>query len=329
MLSSVQSLKQFLEVDSADVTNDDKLSQALAASDAAIKNYVKRGLEAAVLVEYPLLRNGAEALVLNETPVLSYRLTGNIISGQPTITGLSSTAGLLVGMPALQALSINNSPTTQPFPNNAVIGSVDSSSQVTMTANATATLTGIPFIFGLAVWLDMAGDYGDGIGSDPTGPFGPSTLLYAGRDYTLQRDQPDGTSKSGKLTIKGYPFGGLGTGWGFDMGGAYGMYGLGAGMGMQGPLSTRTRPQWPAYPPGCVKVVYAGGYTAIPADLTQACNQLAAWFFENDDAGGLQKQSESFQGYNASVAQAVDWLKSEGALGETRRILSRYRRVPI
>ena len=341
MLSDYVQLKNALSIPDSDLTQNAQLQQAVVAADAAVKQYCKRqSLETSVLVEYPLLRNGAEALVLNETPVRCYTLTGNITNGAATITGLSSTSNLVVGMPVLQAISQNNPVTTQPFPNGVTILSVDSSSQVTLTGNCTAaSQSGLPFVFGLAMWIDFEGSYGDGIGSSSDGPFGTATLRYLGRDYSLQRDQPDGTSKSGKLTCL-IGFWGLssiaGSGWGWGWAG--GGYGWSANGNI--PLSVGLKPQYPTFPPGSVKVVYCAGLgvgatapdgqlptnTTIPADLTAATNMLAAWIYNNTDSGGIQYQSESYQGYNESVAQAVDWLKTEGDLGHARRLLSRYRR---
>lgn len=336
MLSDIVQLKTFLSIPLDDTSQDGTLGQLLGAADAAVKRYCKRLLETQVIVEYPLLRNGGEALTLEQTPVLSYRLTGNIQNGQPTITGLSSTSNLIAGMPVLQAIG-SNGPATQPFPNGVTILSIDSATQVTLTGNATATQTGVPFIFGLALWYDPQGSYGDGIGSDPTGPFGETSLLRAGLDYALQRDQPDGSSKSGKLTRLASAFGFLG------MAGDWGSFGSAwGGLQSRGTLSGPLKPLWPSFPPGSVKAVYAAGLgqgsgagtllpsnTTIPADLTSAVNAVAAWMFNNADTGLVQIQSENFQGYGSSLAQALDALKSEGELGTTRQTLSHFRKVTI
>lgn len=327
-----------------DTTLDAKLVQCLTAADATVKRYCKRLFETQVIQEFPLARGGGEALVLQETPVLCYRLNGTIISGQPTITGLSSTSNLFAGMPVLQAIGTANNATTQPFPNGVTIASVDSASQVTFTGNATQTLTNVPFLFGLAVWLDMRGSYGDGVGSDPSGPFGPLTLLNAGLNYALQRDQPDGSSKSGKLTRLGSLIGPLG------MGGAWNSYGSAwGGFAGRGTLTSPLPPLWGKWPPGSVKVVYAAGLgygaaapsaaqplggklpetTTLPYDLTMAVNAVATWMWRNVDSGLIQMQSESFQGYNASLATAVDALKTDSELGSTRQILSRFRKVAL
>lgn len=322
MLSDIVQLKNFLSISLSDTSQDNTLNALLSAADAAVKRYCKRDFEKTIYTEYPFRLNG-EAVVLEQTPVLSYRLTGAVTNGLPTITGLSSTSNLLVGMPVVISFSPNRQ-TTQPFPNGATILSIDSSSQVTLTGNATYTLASATVIFGLSLWMDPSGSFGDGLGTDPAGPFGSTTLLYPGLDYALQRDQPDGTSKSGKVIRLASAFGLAG------MGGAWGVYGSAwAGLQARGTLSGPLPPLWPKYPPGSLKVVYAAGLTSIPADLTAAVNAVAAWMFRNADTGLLQISSEGFQGYSSSVAQAGDALKSDADLGSTRQLLSRWRKVAI
>lgn len=343
MLTDYQTVKEAIGVPSTDTSQDAKIQLLTSAADAVVKQYTKRNLETqAGIVEYPLLRNGAESLVLQETPVLCYRLNGNITNGSPTITGLSSVSNLLVGMPVIQAFG-QNGPATQPFPNGATIQSIDTTNiAVTLTGNCSAaTQSNVSFIFGLALWLDIRGNFGDGIGSDVSGPFAASTLRYLGRDYSLQRDQSDGTSMSGKLTYL--------SGWwglsGAGIGGAWGWNGLSGYGWMDGggvPLSAQPRPQYPSYPPGCVKVIYAAGYgigatmcgqmppnTTIPADLTAATSLLAVWMWNNADTGGMLISNESYQGYSSSIAPAIDALKTAAELGSIRQILSRYRKVAV
>lgn len=436
MLSDLTALHAYLSVPTSETAQDSTFLGALLAADATAKHYCKRLFETQIVQEFPLLRGGGEALVLEQTPVLSYRQNGTIANGSPVITGLSDTSRFFVGMPVVQAVGPQYTSTTQPFPNGVTIQSVDSAAQVTLTGNATTSLSGVPFVFGLAVWLDLQGSYGDGVGTDPSGPFGPLTLLNAGLDYSIQRDQPDGSSKSGKLIRGSSLVGALG------MGGNWSPYGSAwGGFAGRGTLTTPLPPLWPRYPPGCVKVVYAAGLgtwlapppaptlatattggtlpaatysvlvtytnaygetlgsytstitttgttstltitsppatsltvgnatgwngyvngvlqnatptaigtnltltsvattgagvpnantaTRLPAELTQAVNAVAAWMLRNADSGLQQYQSESFQGYSASLAPAVDALKSGSELGSVRDMLSRFRKVVI
>jgi hypothetical protein len=63
--------------------------------------------------------------------------TGNTTSGSPVLTGLSSTAGIQAGFPV----------TGTNIPAGAVVISVDSATQITISANATGTGSGITFTF--------------------------------------------------------------------------------------------------------------------------------------------------------------------------------------
>jgi hypothetical protein len=306
----------------SDVTQDDRLSLFLFASDAAIKKYVKRNLELSIVTEYPY-RLGGEAIVLEQTPVQSYRVVGSISSGSAQITNLVSTTNLLVGMTAIVASNSNQ--TVQPFPNAATIISVDSTTQVTMSAAATANVPSVPINFGCSVWYDPNGGYGDGPGTNPGGPYAAPSLLLPGIDYSLQRDSADGmTSNSGKLIRLASVFAFLG------MGGAWNPYGsTWGGLNERATLSAPLKPLWPNWPPGSIRVMYAAGYTSIPQDLTTACNGLATWMWRNAVSGLIQMSRSSFNGYSASIIQAMDWLKAEGELGGVRAILSHYRKVAI
>lgn len=337
MLCDLPTVKTFLNIPASDNTQDATLSLLLPAADQVVKRYCLRLLETSVILEYPRLRGGAEALVLEQTPVLCYRQTGNLVNGQATITGIPSTSNLLVGMPVLQAVS-SNGPAVQPFANGTVIASVDSATQVTASSVCTAaTQSGVPLVFGLAVWFDPLGSFGDGIGSDPAGPFAASALLRAGMDYSLRRDQPDGSSKSGMLIRLGSTFGYLGMSGSWGGCGNY-WSGLQSRCSLSGPLP----PLWPPYPHGSIQVQYAAGLgfgapvggvlpadTTLPADLTLATAALTAWMLRAAETGLMQVQSESFGGYSVSVASAVDALKTASELGSTRQILARYRRVAL
>lgn len=329
-LSSLENFEIFLGQSNdgcgCDTSNDTQLSLALAAASAAIQKYCKRDFFRTNRVEYPF-RLGGEAIVPLQPPVLSYRLTGNITNGQPTITGLSSTSNLIVGMTAIVASGANQQ-TTQPFPNAAGIVSVDSSSQVTMSGNATQNVSGATVIFGLSMWADPNGVFGDGPGTDPTGPFGPTTLLYPGIDYSLQRDASDGmTSKSGKIIRLGGTFGFLG------MAGAWTPFGgTWSGLNARGTLTANLKPLWPNWPPGSIRILYCSGFATIPQDVQAACNGLAAWILRNATTGLVQVQSESAS-FGASLSIGVESataaIGSIPALGSVRSLLRPWRIVSI
>jgi len=339
----LNTLKIFIGIPASDSSQDAKLSAILYAADQVVKKYCKRLFETAQYVWYPPEpRLGGEAIVVEETPILCYLSTGTITSGQATITGLPDTSKLLVGMTATVAAQSNQ--TVQPFPNAATIVSIDSSSQVTMSGNATANVPNVPILFGFSMWFDPNGSFGMGPGTNPGGPYQAPQLLLQGIDYALQRDQPDGTSGSGKVIRLASVFGFLG------MGGAWNPYGsTWGGLNERSTLSAPLKPLWPTWPPGSFKIMYAAGLgvgaaaptatnpnggnlptnTTIPYDLTTAVNGVASWMWNNASTGLLQVTSESFQGYSMAIRPAMDALKSSPELGSTRQILSRYRRLAM
>lgn len=340
ILTDFFTVKLLVGIDPTDTSQDLKIQFLAQGADAAVKQYCKRQLETGIYTHYPRdVRLGGEAMIMAEAPIRAFILSGNIVEGEATITGISSTGSLAVGM---TAITIGGAPgssqITQPFPNAATIQSVDSSSQVTMTGNASYSSANQQLLFGCSLWFDPNGSFGAGPGTDPTGPYGSTTLLYPGIDYTLQLDPPDNLARAGKLIRLASAFGFLG------MGGAWNPYGSSwGGLNARGTLTAPLKPLWPNWPPGSFRLMYCAGYgygatppagmmpvsTTIPADLSAATAMLAAWMFRNADTGGVQYQSESFQGYSGNVAQFVDPLKSDDALGSVRQMLSRYRKLAI
>lgn len=81
---------------------------------------------------------GLSQTVRVEITRLKASLTGNITNLMPQITSLSSTAALAIGM---SVVGTN-------IPVGAIIISIDSGSQVTLSTNATATASGVSLTFG-------------------------------------------------------------------------------------------------------------------------------------------------------------------------------------
>jgi hypothetical protein len=309
VLSDLATLKVFLRLAPSDTSQDALLGQLLVAADRACKLFVKRDLETQVYAGY---RDGTGTpdLPLRQRPVFTVSLQGTLTAGSPVVTGLSSTSALLAGMPCVVGVS---SAVQAAVPSGAVISSVGSG-QVTLSANATTTGS-FPLVFGLAVWMDSGGLAGDGVQA-----FLANTQLYLGKDYVLQRDQPDGSSKSGILKRLGGGLTGSTLDWFTEL--------------PRGTLSYRLSPVWPrGY--GNVKVVFTAGLgfgapaggtlpptTTIPFELTQAVNQVASWMRVVAptgaplDATSLERQGLAMlQGENP---RAAGWQTTLG-------ILRRYR----
>ena len=160
-----------------------------------------------------------------------------------------------------------------------------------------------------SVHLDPDGYYGDGPGA-----FASTTLLTAGIDYVLIKD--DGTSGKSGLIRR---LGGLAS----TTGGEVGWY---PPVGRRGTLAAEYKPVWP-FGDGNIKVVYVAGYaaTAIPLDLVQAVHNLAAFMLLIAKRGGMVPQSESLGSYSYSLA--LHSLGTAPELGTSRQLLSRYREL--
>jgi len=291
-LTDLATLKIFLGI--TDGSQDSLLAQLVAAADAIVKNYCKRDLELAVYEEY-LDGSGVNALALRQRPVRTTTLTGTTTIGSPIVTGLASTAALLVGQAVIGT----------GVPVGAKVLTVDSASQVTLTVNAAANGT-VPLLFGLAVWLDGGGYYGDGVGA-----FAAGTQLVVGRDFALKRDKGD-LGESGLLVRLG---GGIinGNMWSHPWPGL-----------RRGTLTASAPPVWP---PGLgnVKVQYTAGYAPVPADLVDATLQVAAWVRRCGPQGG-PITSEQIGRYSYQIG-AGGGDGSVPELGSIRATLSRYREI--
>lgn len=161
-----------------------------------------------------------------------------------------------------------------------------------------------------SLWEDPKGAYGDAPGAFPS-----STLLTAGVDYVLVRDGPGGRSDCGlirKLRPTGL------TWWPVAFGGMQGGTLFGGSLG----------PGW-SRGIGSVKISYAAGFSSIPDDLSEACNQLAAWLKRSSPLGGVALSSENLgrYGYASSAQVAYSGLSSAAELGSTRELLAPYREV--
>jgi len=298
-LTTLSRIKALAGIPASDTTQDAVVQAVLASAEGAVKSWCKRNLEQKVYTEY-MDGTGTPNLIVRERPVRLYTLAGTLTSGSAVVTGLSSTANLLAGMPAVHAS----------IPVGATISTIDSATQVTLSANATASGSAT-IHFGLALWSDSAGFYGDA-----TDSFSDSRQhLNLGIDFALRRDDEDGTAcKSGVIVrLAGGSTAGQGIADWYWGGGT-----------RKGTLTARMPPVWPkGY--GNLKIVYAAGYATIPDDLALAVDQLAVWSWRTAPQGGMAVTSEGYEGYSYSLSQ----LTSDPALGTTRQILTRYRELAV
>lgn len=275
MLSSLAVVRLAVGIAVTDSSQDAILTQWLGEADALIKEWCHQAFEPATQVEYLSGRNQTR-IRTRQRPVIQSVQTGNTATGSAVVSGLGSTASLLVGMPCVGA----------GIPAGATVGVVGSG-QVTLSAGATATATATQVNFGLSVWLDGAGAYGSNVSA-----FDSTKMLTPGLDYALVPDMPDGFSSRSGLIER------LNGVW---PGGA--LYARGLLAASVGPGR------------GNVRVQYSSGFTTIPKDLETAENLLVAFAY-NLKGGTARIQGEGFQGYNyslASVGTPEYLLKASGA----------------
>lgn len=154
-----------------------------------------------------------------------------------------------------------------------------------------------------SVYVDATGRYGE----NPDGAFASDTLLTYGTDYDLRLDGclPGTTTKcsnSGILRRIGFP-------WPSSWVKRYGQI-----------LPRQIQGN------GNIRVNYVAGYPTIPVDLIIAVAQIVA-VMRSSAKQGLLLQSETQGAYSYALAQQV--LNSMPALGTTRQLLAKYRRVDL
>jgi len=323
MISTLASFKQFLRIQTVDTSEDPTLTQSLQFADLVLKAWLKRDLERTVYLEYHNGR-GVPELTPRQRPIAVWMLLGDTTANSPVITNLSSTSGLAAGYPA-HGYGIGK---------GAVISTVDSATQVTLTVNNTATQTQQSVCFGINMWLDAGGFFGQGQQQQPGGPYSSVAQLQIGIDFVVEVDMPDlsgnlartvGLSKSGIVRRLGGGFTGTTISWPWEW--------------RKGTLTTRLPPAWPpGY--GNLRVQYVAGYNtvtappavqpydAMPDELVYAENCIAAWirvvtpFGVPLDSGAIQQQA---------LAQLSGWPAKAPTpeLAAALSMVSRYREKAI
>ena len=315
-LAQVADLKTFLRISASDTTQDTLLTQLLNIASAAAQRWCKRRLE---LANYPQeFPKGTLApdLILRQRPVRAFWGTANLGNASPTVTSISLTnlaPGVTIQQALVPGMVVTSQNTTGQIPVNTTILSVDSTSQVTLSANATATATAAPVVFGLAAYLDTSAFAGQGYAGLSPGAFSAAMQLFLGTDYMRVVDEPDGSSRSGVLKRLTGGVGGLG---GFDWPWAF--------QQRRGTLTAAIPPVWGKWPYGSLKVQYTAGYylNDVPADLAEAVLMMAAWLRQQTPVGvslDIDKMSEQ-------VSRALSYPEDAAPqLMTARRTLVHYR----
>ena len=213
-------------------------------------------------------------LVLRHAPVFYLVTTGNTVGGSATITGIPSTVGLYAGMPVFG----------DNITRGALIGSVDSLTQITLvgnvkqsigSANATTTLTGATLtITGLIEF-----DWRSGTPSYPT------WTQFILDQYELIND-----GKAGVVRL-------------------YGVM----------PRLYNNMMRLTYYSGYLINWATAGDNVThtLPADLTNACENIVVRWFKRRQLAG--KTSEALDGASTSWSKDID-SEDQAVLGHYRRL---------
>lgn len=131
--------------------------------------------------------------------------------------------------------------------------------------------------------------------------FAAATLLTEGTDYALDKDQPNGSSRSGLV---------------FNINGAW-------------PVPVNYSPGLisPVIGPGVgnIKVTYTAGYASVPTPLTLACNMLIAKVRNSKTYGeALVSETDEVYSYQLAGEAKVGMFSKEVA-----SVLARYRNVGV
>lgn len=335
MLLDLATAKSILGLSPSNTAEDNWLSALIPGADAAVKQFCKTKLETQACVTEYYDGSMRPDQPLRYRPIRFYMMTGNLTQGSPIVSGLAAlttglpqpgvpfaepTESLLVDMPVcIQRTSAR----VPPLPTQTQILSVDNATQVTLTQNAIASVTGAALVFGIVCYQDSGGYGGQG-----NSPYQTNTQLYLGTDYMVMVDQPDGSSKQGVIrrigggvmgTITGWPFGWQYTG--------------------NSTLTARTMPTWQNWygnlavqytagwgtGPNAVQNPTSGSCANLPQDLVNATAQVVAWMRRAVPLGGQFVTGETLPEYSYSIGTIP--IGSAPELGSARQILSGYREV--
>lgn len=164
-----------------------------------------------------------------------------------------------------------------------------------------------------SVYLDSGGYFGDG-----TNAFASTTLLTAGSDYVLVKDDGSSGSAVGILRrIGGVSGVSLNDEWHWQP----------REHGRGNTLSAARAPFWPMGT-GNLKVTYTAGFTIVPDDIQMAIWQMVSFVKAGAKYGGQLPGSESLGEYSYSLmSQAL--TSGTAQLMDVRKTLGYYRDLAV
>jgi hypothetical protein len=267
--TSLPAVKIVLGIQPSKTLYDFILNQLIAEVSAAIQEHLGRTVMLASNPANPITWMGSGPsegpLILRDRPVQAPIYTGNTVAGSSVVTGMSSTKYLFAG----QGVSCIGSFAIQPLTTIATVGTG------TITLSQAAALTGLTTLsFGANIVQDDL-SYG---GSVPGSFSSPSSQLYYGNDYWIDRDQPDSSSRCGCL-------------WRINQTWSTKYYAPGIN------LSTV-----PINGQGNLMVTYCAGWDKLPYDITLAAERMVAQLRASTRAGSLLSNL-SYEGAALSMMQ--------------------------
>lgn len=268
--TTLSAVKLSLGIADCNNTYDAQLTAFISQADDLINEWLGRDLSLQNYVEY-YKGNGTQLLVLNQRPV-DMIVSSGVLNGTTTVSGLSSTAHMIVGMVVSgSAPTPVNNPTSPAIVPGTTIASITNGTTIVLSqaSNVSSTQT---LYFGCQVWVDEGAYWNQAVGAFPV-----QTALTPGADYAVDIDQTNGyQSRSGLIySINQY--------WPIPFN-----YQPGLITPVLGPSN------------GNIKVQYTAGYAVVPAQLQLAANMLVARMRQVAQFGTAM-QSESVKDYSYTL----------------------------
>jgi hypothetical protein len=288
-------LKLRLGIPSTDTSEDDALDALITQVTALVEKWLGYPLEQSTTTVY-LDGTGREWLMLPGKPCTCVTTTGTTTDASTTVSSIpaAAIASIVAGMPVVGT----------GIPSGATVSSLGATS-VVLSSAATADGTAVRLDFGLSIWEDPTGWYGQGDDA-----FDSDTLLTPGI-YALRRD---GRGPLAGLSVSGMVqrANGLWLSYPRRQGGLLSSF-------IPGPVAGQ----------GALKVAFTSGYTSalMPADVQLAVMDVIGLVRASSPDGRLIN-STSWDGYSVSYANVeASFLGYIGGTGGA--ILAPHRRMPL